>query len=68
MVMILSFQLGIVRADITAGIAHAAPLNNGIIERPLSPNPRSNLSVMKLTLDIYPVSSSMAMNANRKAI
>ena len=50
MVINLSFHDEIVRADIIAGTAQAAPLNKGIMDLPLRPTPLSNLSVIKLTL------------------
>ena len=68
MVVSLSFQLGMVRVPIMAGTAQAMPLINGITERPFNPRGRISLSIRKLALAIYPVSSSMAMKANNKAI
>ena len=64
----LSFEEEIVRADIIAGTAHAAPPNNGIIDLPFNPNRLKNLSIIKETLAIYPVSSKKAMKENRNAI
>jgi hypothetical protein len=51
-----------------AGTAQAAPLSSGIIDLPFKPTPLSNLSVIKLTRAIYPVSSKKAIKANKKAI
>ena len=68
MVVILSFQLGMVRVPIMAGTAQAMPLISGITERPLRPSGRISLSIRKLARAIYPVSSRMAINANNRAI
>ena len=67
MVINLSFHDEIVRADIIAGTAHAAPLNKGIIDLPFKPTPLRSLSVIKLTRAIYPVSSRKAIKANKNA-
>ena len=67
-VIILSFQLPIVRVESIAGTAQATPLINGITDLPFNPNLRISLSIRKLTRAIYPVSSSMAMKVKSNAI
>ena len=68
MVIKRSFQEPIERVLMMAGTAHATPEINGTTDLPFSPKRRINLSMMNITLDIYPVSSNKEMNKNRKAI
>ena len=63
-----SFQFSIFLVAITAGIAQAVPEIKGITLFPLKPNLRKPRSIKKTTLLIYPVSSKIEINRNRKAI
>jgi hypothetical protein len=67
-VMRRSFQLDIVLADITPGMAQAKLDIRGTILLPLSPRGRIIRSIIKTTRDKYPVSSRMAIKKNNKAI
>ena len=49
MVINLSFQFSIVRADMIAGTAHAIPLINGTTDFPFNPNFFMILSIIKVT-------------------
>ena len=68
MVINRSFQFSMFRVAIMAGIAQAVPEIKGTTLLPLNPNRRMTRSIKKTTRLIYPVSSSMAINKNRKAI
>ena len=68
MVMSRSFQLEMVRVDITPGMAQAKLDIHGTILFPFSPKGLIILSIMKTTLDKYPVSSRMAIKKNSRAI
>ena len=64
----LCLQFSILRVAITAGIAQAVPDIKGTMVFPLKPNRRISRSIKNTTRLIYPVSSSMAMKKNKKAI
>ena len=68
MVIRRSFQFSIFLVAITAGIAQAVPEINGTKLFPLNPNRRIIRSIKKTTRLIYPLSSKMEMNRNKKAI
>ena len=54
----LSFTFSMFLVLIMAGIAHAVPETKGTILLPFKPKGRKNLSIKKITLAIYPESSS----------
>ena len=58
----------IVRADMMPGIAQAELEINGTTLLPFKPNGRINLSIMKTTRAIYPVSSRILNKKNNNAI
>ncbi|MNW14130.1 hypothetical protein D3C71_2122680 [compost metagenome] len=68
MVMMRSFQLSIVLALIMEGTAQAMLPIIGTTDFPLRPNFLMILSIRKVTLAIYPVSSRIEMKAKRIAI
>jgi hypothetical protein len=63
-----SFQLVIVLLDIIPGMAHAALEINGTTLLPFNPKGRINLSMMKTTRAMYPVSSKSEIKKNNKQI
>jgi hypothetical protein len=68
MVIILSFQLSMLRVDIIAGTAQATPDMSGTTLLPFSPNLRMILSIINITLDMYPDSSKIEMKVKSNAI
>ena len=68
MVMIRSFQFSIFLVAMMAGMAQAVPDTRGTTLLPLKPNLLMMRSIRKTTRLIYPLSSRMDINKNRKAI
>ena len=68
MVIRRSFQFSILRVAIIAGIAQAVPETKGTTLLPDNPNLLIILSIKNTTRLMYPLSSSIEMNKNKKAI
>ena len=60
-VILLSFSFSIVLVAIIPGTEHPVPISIGMNDFPESPNLRKILSKINAILDIYPISSSIAI-------